>query len=45
MQQVFNVMNILLKSHKDTKRRKLTIRTYKVILTNYLYFKNLSSLN
>ncbi|XP_050594170.1 serine-protein kinase ATM isoform X2 [Bombus affinis] len=31
MQQVFNVMNILLKSHKDTKRRKLTIRTYKVV--------------
>lgn len=31
MQQVFNVMNTLLKSYKDTKRRKLTIRTYKVV--------------
>ena len=31
MQQVFNVMNTLLKSYKETKRRKLTIRTYKVI--------------
>ncbi|KAF3429996.1 hypothetical protein E2986_08147 [Frieseomelitta varia] len=31
MQQVFNVMNTLLKSYKETKRRKLTIRTYKVV--------------
>lgn len=39
MQQVFNVMNTLLKSYKDTKRRKLTIRTYKVISIHTLYFK------
>lgn len=39
MQQVFNVMNTLLKSYKDTKRRKLTIRTYKVI-SNILYILN-----
>ncbi|XP_078038484.1 serine/threonine-protein kinase tefu [Augochlora pura] len=31
MQQVFSVMNILLKSYKETKRRKLMIRTYKVV--------------
>ncbi|XP_076632451.1 serine/threonine-protein kinase tefu isoform X1 [Colletes latitarsis] len=31
MQQVFNVMNILLKTCKETKRRKLMIRTYKVV--------------
>ncbi|CAL7943643.1 unnamed protein product [Xylocopa violacea] len=31
MQQVFNVLNTLLKSYKETKRRKLTIRTYKVV--------------
>nr|XP_031830614.1 uncharacterized protein LOC116426162 isoform X4 [Nomia melanderi] len=31
MQQVFNIMNILLKAHKETKRRKLMIRTYKVV--------------
>ncbi|XP_053981121.1 serine-protein kinase ATM isoform X1 [Hylaeus volcanicus] len=31
MQQVFNVMNILLKAYKETKRRKLMIRTYKVV--------------
>ncbi|XP_076280978.1 serine/threonine-protein kinase tefu isoform X2 [Lasioglossum baleicum] len=31
MQQVFSVMNILLKAYKETKRRKLMIRTYKVV--------------
>ncbi|XP_029040439.2 serine-protein kinase ATM [Osmia bicornis bicornis] len=31
MQQVFNVMNTLLRACKETKRRKLTIRTYKVV--------------
>ncbi|XP_076752966.1 serine/threonine-protein kinase tefu isoform X2 [Xylocopa sonorina] len=31
MQQVFNVLNTLLKSYKETKRRKLAIRTYKVV--------------
>ncbi|KZC09469.1 Serine-protein kinase ATM [Dufourea novaeangliae] len=31
MQQVFNVMNILLKAYKETRRRKLMIRTYKVV--------------
>ncbi|CAK9823884.1 Serine-protein kinase ATM [Anthophora retusa] len=31
MQQVFNVMNTLLKACKETKRRKLIIRTYKVV--------------
>ncbi|XP_076247506.1 serine/threonine-protein kinase tefu [Calliopsis andreniformis] len=31
MQQVFNVMNTLLKNCKETKRRKLKIRTYKVV--------------
>ncbi|KAG7199579.1 hypothetical protein KM043_014186 [Ampulex compressa] len=31
MQQVFTVMNTLLKTCKETKRRKLNIRTYKVV--------------
>ncbi|XP_017880998.1 serine-protein kinase ATM [Ceratina calcarata] len=31
MQQVFTVMNTLLRSHEETKRRKLAIRTYKVV--------------
>ena len=31
MQQVFTVMNTLLKSHKDAKHRKLHVRTYKVV--------------
>ncbi|KAG8040922.1 hypothetical protein G9C98_001910 [Cotesia typhae] len=31
MQQVFTVMNMLLKTSKESKRRKLNVRTYKVI--------------
>ncbi|XP_034946679.1 serine-protein kinase ATM [Chelonus insularis] len=31
MQQVFTVMNLLLVASKETKRRKLNIRTYKVV--------------
>lgn len=31
MQQVFTVMNSLLKSNKDAKQRKLYVRTYKVV--------------
>lgn len=31
MQQVFSIINDLLKNHKETAKRKLTIRTYKVI--------------
>lgn len=30
MQQVFELMNRLLRSNKSTAKRKLTIRTYKV---------------
>lgn len=36
MQQVFNVMNTLLKADKETKRRKLHIRTYKVCIKRIL---------
>lgn len=32
MQQVFTVMNSLLRKSKETRRRKLNIRTYKVNL-------------
>lgn len=31
MQQVFTIMNSLLKENKDTLKRRLLIRTYKVI--------------
>lgn len=31
MQQVFTVMNSLLKTNKDAKQRKLYVRTYKVV--------------
>ncbi|XP_008559414.1 serine-protein kinase ATM [Microplitis demolitor] len=31
MQQVFTVMNMLLKTSKEAKRRKLNVRTYKII--------------
>ncbi|XP_063244550.1 serine-protein kinase ATM [Bacillus rossius redtenbacheri] len=31
MQQVFTIMNALLNSNKETKKRKLLIRTYKVV--------------
>ena len=31
MQQVFTVMNDLLKSNKDAKQRRLYVRTYKVV--------------
>lgn len=31
MQQVFTVMNSLLKSNKDAKQRNLHVRTYKVV--------------
>lgn len=37
MQQVFNVMNTLLRACKETKRRKLTIRTYKVCLCKLIF--------
>lgn len=31
MQQVFTIMNGMLRSHKDTKKRRLNVRTYKII--------------
>lgn len=36
MQQVFTIMNSLLKENKDTLKRRLLIRTYKVICVLYL---------
>jgi len=41
MQQVFVLMNELLNSNKTTAKRKLTIRTYKV-LCNIALFKTFS---
>lgn len=31
MQQVFTIMNDMLRSHKDAKKRRLNVKTYKVV--------------
>lgn len=31
MQQVFTIMNGMLRSHKDAKKRRLNVKTYKVV--------------